>query len=74
LNRKKKEIGSSNDPQKEKSGETFIVIMKDHVIRIEPHPCQLWVQPATSAAGKTHFFLWGKAARTQRCSVTSTWY
>lgn len=38
-NRKKKSIRSSNDPQKVKWCETFIAIMKDHVIRIEPHPC-----------------------------------
>jgi len=48
--------------------------MKDHVIRIEPHPCQLWAQPASSSTGTTHTFLWSKAARTQKCSGTSIWY
>jgi len=73
-NRKKKAIRFSNDPQKEKWCKTFIVIMKNHVIRIEPHPYQLWAQSASSATGTMHSFLWGKAARTQRCLVTSIWY
>jgi len=73
-NRKKKALRSSNDPQKEKWCKIFLVITKDDVIRIEPHPCQLWAQRASSATGTTHSFLWVKAARIQRCSVTSTWY
>jgi hypothetical protein len=63
-NRKKKAIWSSNDPQKQKWREAFLEITKEHVIRIEPCPCQLWGQHASSAIGTTYSFLWGKAART----------
>lgn len=50
----------SNDPQitlKKSSEMTFLEIKKNHVITIEPCPCQLWNQPASSAMGTTYSLL-----------------